>query len=68
MERQRPRPDYFPTINDFPFKQFTLNYTRIITPSIVNEARAGFTRMGYNCFDLSGKFASGNSLSASRAQ
>lgn len=57
-------PISFPTINDFPFKQFTLNYTRVITPSIVNEARAGFTRMQYNSYalDLSGKFSNGNSL------
>jgi hypothetical protein len=57
-------PISFPTINDFPFKQFALNYTRVISPSIVNEARIGFTRMQYNSYalDLSGKFANGESL------
>lgn len=54
----------FPTINDFPFKQLALNYTRVITPKLVNEARAGFTRMAYNSYnlDLSGKLGSGESL------
>ena len=41
-----------------------LFYTRTISTSIVNEARAGFTRMQYNSYplDLSGKFGNGNSL------
>jgi Carboxypeptidase regulatory-like domain len=57
-------PISFPTVNDFPFKQFALFYTRIFSPSVVNEARAGFTRMHYNSYalDLSGKFGSGESL------
>lgn len=57
-------PISFPTINDFPFKQLALFYTRTISTSIVNEARAGFTRMHYNSYplDLSGKFGNGNSL------
>ncbi|HZP05317.1 MAG TPA: TonB-dependent receptor [Terracidiphilus sp.] len=56
-------PVSFPTINDFPFKQIALFYTRTISTSIVNEARAGFTRMHYNSYplDLSGKFSSGES-------
>jgi hypothetical protein len=47
--------------NEFPFKQFALNYTRVITPSILNEARAGFTRASYRSYnlDLSGQFNSG---------
>ncbi len=54
-------PVSFPTINDFPFKQFALFYTRTISTNIVNEARTGFTRMGYNSYalDLSGKFGAG---------
>ena len=57
-------PISFPTINDFPFKQIALFYTRIVTPGIVNEARAGFTRMHYNSYalDLSGLFGGGESL------
>lgn len=57
-------PITFPQVNDFPFKQFVLNYTRTITPHIVNEARIGFTRIHYDQFalDLTGKFKSGESL------
>jgi hypothetical protein len=57
-------PIAFPSVNDFPFKQYVANYTRIVSPQIVNEFRAGFTRIGYNSFnqDLSGLFDSGNSL------
>jgi len=57
-------PVSFPGINDFPFKQIALFYTRLITPSIINEARAGFTRIHYNSYalDLSGKFSHGESL------
>jgi hypothetical protein len=49
--------------NEYPFKQLALNYTRVLTPSIVNEARAGFTRASYRSYnlDLSGQFASGES-------
>jgi len=57
-------PIAFPTTNSFPFKQIGLFYTRVISPSIVNEARAGFTRMHYDSFalDLTGKFGNGESL------
>jgi len=57
-------PISFPAQNDFPFKQFVGNYTRIITPNIVNEFRAGYTRIAYQSFnqDVSGLFKSGNSL------
>jgi len=56
-------PVTFPGVNDFPFKQLALFYTRTIGSSIVNEARAGFTRMHYNSYalDLSGKFSNGES-------
>jgi hypothetical protein len=54
----------FPGVNDFPFKQYVASYTRVFTPSIVNEFRGGFTRIAYDSFnqDLSGLFGSGNSL------
>lgn len=57
-------PISFPGVNDFPFKQYVANYTRVFTPSIVNEFRAGFTRIGYESFnsDPSGLFGSGNAL------
>lgn len=57
-------PVSFPVVNDFPFKQLALFYTRAFSVSIVNEARAGFTRMRYNSYplDLSGKFSNGNSV------
>lgn len=60
---QEVTPVSFQGDNDFPFKQFALNYTRVITPSIVNEFRAGYTRIGYKSFnlDLSGLFSSGES-------
>ncbi len=56
-------PIAFPGINDFPFKQMALFYTRMFSANIVNEARAGFTRMHYDSYalDLSGKFGSGES-------
>ncbi len=55
-------PISFGTANDFPFKQLALFYTRIISQSLVNEARVGFTRIHYNQYplDLSGKFGNGN--------
>ncbi len=57
-------PVTFAGLNKFPTQQGSLNYTRILTASLVNEARVGYTRIGYESFnqDLSGKFASGNSL------
>ncbi len=57
-------PVSFPGVNDFPFKQYAANYTRILSPSIVNEFRAGFTRIGYESFnqDQSGLFGAGNAL------
>jgi len=42
-----------------------VNYTRVISPSIVNEFRAGFTRIAYSSYnsDLGGFFGTnGNSL------
>jgi len=55
-------PISFGTANDFPFKQVALFYTRTFSPSVVNEARIGFTRIHYNQYplDLSGKFGNGN--------
>lgn len=44
-------PIVFPSRNDFPFKQFVVNYVRIVSPSILNEARAGATRIGYNSYN-----------------
>lgn len=57
-------PISFPTTNDFPFKQIALFYTRVVSNSLINEARFGFTRMHYNSFseDLSGLFKNGNSV------
>jgi|GEM_PF-516348 len=47
--------------NEFPFKQFDLNYTRVISSSLINEARIGFTRASYRSYnlDLSGQFGAG---------
>jgi len=60
---QEVTPVSFAGDNDFPFTQFAMNYTRIITPAIVNEFRAGYTRIAYKSFnlDLSGLFKSGES-------
>jgi hypothetical protein len=61
---QQLTPISFAGYNDFPFKQLVFGYTRIVTPSIVNEFRAGYTRIGYNSYnrDPSGLFGSGESL------
>jgi hypothetical protein len=63
-QRQALTPISFPVLGDFPFNQFALFYTRTVSTSIANEARAGFTRMHYNSYplDLSGKFGNGNAL------
>ena len=37
-------PIFFPTVNLFPSKVFGLNWVHIVSPSIVNSARVGFTR------------------------
>lgn len=57
-------PITFPQSNDFPFTQVALFYTRAFSSRIVNEARVGFTRIGYNQYalDLTGKFKNGESL------
>ncbi len=57
-------PVFFPNKNLFPYKSFGLNYVRTISPSIVNEARLGFTRTHYNSLPTSnGAFgATGDSL------
>jgi len=58
---QQITPIAFAGTSDFPFKQFSLSYSRVITPSIVNEARTGYTRIGYKSYnlDLSGLFGNG---------
>lgn len=57
-------PVAFTGVSDFPFKQFALNYTRVIRPAIINEGRVGYTRIGYESFnkDLSGLFGNGESV------
>ena len=51
--------------DDYPFTSSVIAWTRIISPTIVNNARAGFTRISLNAsipYDLSGAFgATGNS-------
>ena len=44
-------PISFPTINDFPFKQLALNYVRFFSNNVINEARFGATRIGYNSYN-----------------
>jgi hypothetical protein len=57
-------PISFAGYNDFPIQQAVLGYTRTITPSIVNEFRAGYSRISYNSYnrDPSGLFGAGESL------
>lgn len=57
-------PVTFAGINRFPFHQDALEYSHIFSSSIVNEARVGYTREGYQSFnqDLSGLFSNGNAL------
>jgi hypothetical protein len=57
-------PVSFASATDFPFQQGALLYTRMLSQSLVNEARIGYTRIGYNSFnrDLSGQFSNGESL------
>jgi hypothetical protein len=55
----------FPLISEFPFASYAASWTHIVSPSIVNEFRGGFTRISYNSFntDFSGVFGtSGDSL------
>jgi hypothetical protein len=56
----------FPTSNSYPFKGVALNWVHTFSPSIVNEARAGFSRVRWNQGvpdDLTGAFGTnGNSL------
>ena len=55
----------FPTISEFPFSSYAGSYTRVISPTLVNEFRAGFTRIAYNSYnqDFSGVFGNnGDSL------
>jgi len=58
-------PISFPTVQDFPFTSGMASWTHVFSPSIVNEFRGGFTRIGYNSYnaDLAGNFnLNGNSL------
>ena len=53
----------FPGLNDFPFKQFALNYVHTFSTTVVDEFRAGYTRVHYNSYPLaSSVFANGNTL------
>jgi len=64
-QTQAVMPIAFPGINDFPFKQIVFNYDRIVNSNIINEARAGATRIGYNSYNSnpSGKIGNnGDSL------
>jgi hypothetical protein len=58
---QEVTPVAFQGDNDFPFLQAAMNYTRVFTPAIINEFRAGYTRIAYKSFnlDLSGLFKNG---------
>lgn len=60
---QQLTPISFAGVSDFPIKQFVLLYTRAISSTMVNEARAGYTRAAYNSYnqDISGLFGSGES-------
>lgn len=53
-------PISFPSINDFPFKQLVVNYLRTLNSSMVNEARAGATRIGYNSYNANPAGVIGN--------
>jgi len=57
-------PTDIPSNNSNPYTGFVINWTHVFSPSIVNEARAGYgrTRYGTTPVDLSGKFGvTGNS-------
>jgi Carboxypeptidase regulatory-like domain/TonB-dependent Receptor Plug Domain len=51
-------PTDIPSNNSNPYTGFVINWTHVITPSIINEARAGYSRTRYRTtpVDLSGKF------------
>ncbi|HZY63894.1 MAG TPA: TonB-dependent receptor [Edaphobacter sp.] len=59
-------PITFPLPNDYPVQSFVVNWTHVISPSMVNEARASFTRLNYgnsNGVDPTGLFGtSGNAV------
>ncbi len=48
MENQVPMPVIFPYGSDYPFTNAVTTWTRILSPTIVNNARAGFTRIVLN--------------------
>jgi outer membrane receptor protein involved in Fe transport len=45
---QTPMQVLFPTGNDYPFTNISLGWTHVFSPRIVNNARAGFTRIVLN--------------------
>jgi Carboxypeptidase regulatory-like domain/TonB dependent receptor len=62
---QVPVPAVIPFADDYPFTNVALAWTHIFSPTLVNNARAGFTRISLNAsipVDLSGVFGTtGNS-------
>jgi hypothetical protein len=63
---QTPLAITFPPTNDYPFKGIALNWIHIFSPTIVNEARAGWSRVRWDQGvpqDTTGAFGtSGNSI------
>jgi hypothetical protein len=61
-----PLPVEFPSASNYPDHLFTIDWTRSVTPAIVNQARASYARVRYNSgvtTDPSGIFGlTGNSL------
>jgi hypothetical protein len=56
-------PISFPTAADYPIWGVVLNWTRVFSPTLVNELRGSVTRLGYgnsNITDSTGLFGSGN--------
>lgn len=51
-------PVSFPLISEFPFTSAVGNYVHVFSPTVINEFRAGFTRIAYNSYnqDYSGVF------------
>ena len=60
-------PTDIPSNNSNPYTGFVINWTHVFSPSIVNEARAGYGRTRYRTtpVDLSGKFGHHRRLSNS---
>ncbi|MFN2976002.1 TonB-dependent receptor [Terriglobus aquaticus] len=47
-----------PLVSEFPFSSYAASYTRVFSPTILNEFRGGFTRIAYNSYnqDFTGVF------------